>query len=121
MDILPSPEVVRCFFTKDTQPVLSAMELHWDADVATSMRTWYLPQNVQITGAPPRCFGVHIRRHETNIYAVRVLWNELSLGWDNLKRVQILSSALNTVLKSLGTDLWHLLEQPVEQQERLAA
>ena len=95
------------------------MELDWGEEFPSTMLQTWLPQNVQIQGTPPRLFGIHTRRQKTNAYAVRVLWNDLSLAWDNLQRVQILASTLNPVLKSLGTDLWHLLEQPIE--ERLAA
>jgi hypothetical protein len=45
---------------------------------------------------------------------VRVLWNHLCLMWDDLSRVQIMSSSIAIILSSLGTDLWYLLNQPIE-------
>ena len=118
---LPKPETVRCFFDRSFEPPLSAMELRWDADApGVAERTWHLPDGVVLKGPAPRRFGVTIHRLSKNSYQVRVLWNRLCLSWDDLTRLQIMTSSLAIVLSALGTDLWYLLEQPAGE-ESLAA
>ncbi len=118
MDLLPRPDVLRCTFDKTAQPNLPVMELQWDPDAPGVMdRNWYLPENVVLKGPAPTRFGVTIHRQSTNSFRVRVLWNQLQLAWENLTRTQILCSALASLLQSLGTDLWYLLEQPVSGEE----
>jgi hypothetical protein len=118
---LPKPDIVRCFFERSFEPPLSAMELRWDADApGVAEHTWYLPDGVVLKGPAPRRFGVTIHRQSKNSYHVRVLWNRLSLSWDDLTRLQIMTSSLAVVLSALGTDLWYLLEQPVDEQSLAA-
>jgi hypothetical protein len=112
---LPKPEVVSCFFEKSFEPHLPAMELCWDPDApGVAERTWYLPDSVCLKGPAPYRFGITINRYGTDTYRVRVLWNRLCLTWDELNRVQIMTSSLALVLSALGTDLWYLLNQPIE-------
>jgi hypothetical protein len=114
MELLPKPQIVRCYFDASAPPPLSAMELQWDPDAPGVMdRTWHLPGNVLVKGPAPECFGVTIQRSAQNSYQVQVLWNNLRLGWAHLSRTQIMSSSLASILRSLDTDLWYLLEQPV--------
>ncbi len=117
MEFQAKPEVIRCYFEKTVQPHIPAMSLRWDADApGVAERTWHLPAGVCVTGPAPEHFGVTIHRQAANSYSVRVLWNQLSLRWNQLTRVQIMTSALAPLLRSLGTDLWYLLEQPVDQE-----
>jgi hypothetical protein len=117
MDLLTKPEVVRCYFENTIQPHIPAMCLHWDADApGVADRTWHLPDGVSVKGPAPEHFGVTIHRHGANAYHVRVLWNQLILDWNNLTRVQIMTSSLAPLLRALGTDLWYLLEQPANQE-----
>jgi hypothetical protein len=117
MDFLAKPEVLRYYFENTVQPHIPAMHLRWDPDApGVADRSWHLPDGVSIKGPAPEHFGVTIRRRGPNAYQVRVLWNQLSLGWISLTRVQIMTSALAPLLRSLGTDLWHLLEQPVDDE-----
>jgi hypothetical protein len=119
---LPKPDVVRCFFEQTIDPPLPGMELRWDADaVGAFERVWHLPDNVTIKSPAPQRFGVTIHRLGENSYRVRVLWNRLCLSWDALTRRQIMTSSLTLVLGSLGTDVWYLLEQPVEEEALQAA
>lgn len=118
---LPKPTVERCFFENSFEPPLSAMELCWDPDAPGVMESaWHLPDGVVLKGPAPRRFGVTIHRLSNDSYRVRVLWNRLSLSWEGLTRVQIMTSALALVLNALGTDLWYLLNQPVEEQSLAA-
>ena len=117
MDYLPKPEVLRCYFENTIQPHIPAMNLRWDPDApGVAERTWFLPEGVSIKSHAPDHFGVTIHRRGPNVYGVRVLWNQLSFSWQQLTRVQIMTSALAPLLRSLGTDLWYLLEQPIEQE-----
>ena len=114
MDLLPRPEVLRCFFDRQCEPHLSAMDLDWNSDATgTAERIWYFPGQLTIKGPPPHRFGVTVLRLADDAYAVRVLWNEQTLTWGKLRRTQIMTSALAPVLKALDTDLWYLLQQPV--------
>jgi len=112
---LPKPTVERCFFEHSFEPPFSAMELTWDPDAPGVMeRTWHLPDGVVIKGPAPQRFGVTIHRLGNNSYRVRALWNRLCLSWEGLTRLQIMTSSLALVLSALETDLWYLLNQPVE-------
>lgn len=113
---LPRPDVVRCFFEQSFEPPLPAMELRWDPDSAGAFeRVWNLPESVLVKGPAPQRFGVTIHRLGENSYKVRVLWNRLCLSWDELTRRQIMTSSLVLVLGALGTDVWYLLDQPIEE------
>ncbi len=113
---LPKPEIVRCFFEQSFEAPLPAMELRWDPDSAGAFeRIWHLPENLMLKGPAPQRFGVTIHRVADNTYQVRVLWNRLCLDWEELTRRQIMTSSLALILGALGTDVWYLLEQPVEE------
>jgi len=112
---LPKPSVVRCFFEHSFEPPLAAMELRWDPNApGVGDHAWHLPDGVVLKGPAPERFGVTIRRYGKDAYQVRMLWNGLSMSWAKLSRVQIMTSALAVILDSLGTDLWYLLNQPIE-------
>lgn len=118
---LPKPEVVRCFVERSFQPPLPAMELRWDPDATgVADRAWYLPDNICLKGPAPERFGLTIRRRGDDAYQVRVCWNRLCLSWEGLTRVQIMSSSLAMLLQTLGTDLWYLLNQPIEAEIKAA-
>lgn len=118
---LPTPKVERCFSERGFDPPLSAMELDWDEDAPAVMeRAWHLPDGVSLKGPAPQRFGVAIRRSGNDSYCVRVLWNRLCLSWDGLTRVQIMASSLKLLLDALGTDLWYLLNQPIEDKSLAA-
>jgi hypothetical protein len=112
---LAKPQVERCFSEPSIAAPLPAMDLHWDPDgPGVAERVWHLPDSVLLKGPVPRRFGITIHRHGGNSYQVRVLWNQLSLCWDDLTRAQIMASSLAVILNALGTDLWYLLNQPIE-------
>jgi hypothetical protein len=120
MEPLPAPEVLRCTFDDGFQPPLPAMNLRWPGrDHELAERLWYLPKSVCLVGPAPARFGITIRRRQANAYAVQVLWDETYLSWTNLNRVELVSSALASLLRALGTDLWYLLDQPVEAEVAL--
>jgi hypothetical protein len=119
---LPRPQVRRCFFEESFQPPLSAMELEWNPDApGVAERCWHLPSGVSVKGPAPARFGITIYRHGDDAYQVRVLWDGLCLRWERLTRVQIMASSLTAVLTALGTDLWHILIQPVSPASETAA
>ncbi len=68
-------------------------------------------------GPAPDRFGVTVHRVGADSYRVRLLWNSLCLSWEHVTRVQVMTSALAPILAALGTDLWHLLNQPVESAQ----
>lgn len=111
---LPPPEVLRCYFEDGFTPRLPAMCLRWDTRALGGERLWELPEGVTLVGPPPQRFGVSIRRRGEDSYSVRLLWDRTCLTWDDLPRVQILTSALAPLLGAMGTDLWYLLDQPVK-------
>jgi hypothetical protein len=114
MHDLPRPEILRCFFDDHFQPPLPVMALCWDTGTpVVAEHIWHLPDGVSINSPAPVRFGVTIYRHGPDAYQVRVLWNSLCLCWECLTRVQIMASALASVLRVLDTDLWYLLTQPV--------
>ena len=109
---LSKPTVLECYLD-DSTPPLPAMRLRWDSH-ATAEGRWYLPGHLTLTGAAPERFGLTIARRDTDVYAVRVLWNEMCLSWAGLSRVQLLTSALAPILRALGQDIWQLLNQPID-------
>jgi len=122
MNIPLEPEVLRCYFETSVLPHLPAMHLRWPPDApGVAERSWHLPDGVIVKGPAPRHFGVTINRHGPNTYQVRVLWNQLYLSWQNLTRLQIMTSALAPLLRALGTDVWNLLEQPAQIEQKLAS
>jgi hypothetical protein len=119
---LSRPEVLRCFFDDTFQPPLPAMELRWDpAAPGVADRMWHLPEGVGLRGPAPSRFGITIQRDGDDAYHVRLLWNDLCLSWRHLRRVQIVASSLTSVLGCLGTDLWHLLHQPINSAPPIPA
>jgi hypothetical protein len=117
---LPEPEVLRCFFDDSFRPRLPAMCLRWHADSGpVAERLWELPDGVCLAGPPPVRFGVSIQRRAADSYSVRLLWNHTGLTWTALTRVELLTSALAPLLAALGTDLWHLLDQPISAEASL--
>jgi hypothetical protein len=117
---LSKPEVVRCFFEPGTDAPLPAMELCWDSETpGISECTWHLPNSVVLKGPAPERFGIAIHRQGDNAYRVRVLWNEMTFTWDDLTRMQVMTSSLTQILHALGTDLWYLLNQPIEEESLL--
>jgi hypothetical protein len=112
---LSKPKIARCFFERSLEQPLPAMDLSWDADApGVAERFWYMPGGVLLKGPAPRSFGITIHRQGKDSYRVRVLWNGLCLCWDELTRVQIMASSLANILDALMTDLWYLLNQPIE-------
>jgi hypothetical protein len=112
---LPSPEVVRCYFDDDFEPHLPALCLRWSPDSRTpGERLWTLPEGVRLIGPAPQRFGVSIQRRGTDSYAVRLLWERTGFHWPAVTRAQLLSTSLEPLLAAMGTDLWYLLEQPLE-------
>ena len=59
-------------------------------------------------------WGVTVERTGDNSYTLRLLWNDLALAWSDLTRTQIMTSSLSVILQALDTDLWHLLDQPMQ-------
>ena len=117
---LSKPDVVRCYFEPSNDAPLPAMELCWDPDTpGISERTWHLPNSIVLKGPAPCRFGVMIYRQGDDSYRVRVLWDQMTVTWDDLTRMQIMTSSLTQILNALGTDLWYLLNQPIEEDALL--
>ena len=114
MDHLPKPEVVRCVRDSNLTGVISVMELRWHEAPGTVERLWHLPQRVTVHSPAPARFGITIERLAEDAYKVQLVWNRLTLAWNQLTRVQIMTSSLSLILQALGTDMWHLLHQPFE-------
>ena len=119
---LAKPEVVRCYFDPGSDAPLSAMELCWDPDTpGIAESVWHLPNSIVLKGPAPERFGIAIHRLDDNAYRVRVRWDEMIFTWDELTRVQIMTSSLTQILHALGTELWYLLNQPIEENSLLQA
>jgi hypothetical protein len=114
VELLPSPEIVRCFFDDAVHPHLPAMSLRWPEEDAE--RIWELPEGVAITGPAPTRFGVRICRLDEDTYGVTLLWDRTCLTWESLRRDELLNCDLYPLLAALGTDLWYLLDQPVSHE-----
>jgi hypothetical protein len=115
MELLSQPKVVESYLDNTFQPPVPALRLRWDVDsAAMAERSWYLPQHLTLKGPAPVRFGLSLVRVASDAYDVRLLWNEMCLSWAGLTRVQLLTSALSPVLRVLGQDLWHLLNQPIQ-------
>jgi len=111
---LPVPEVLRCYFDEAFEPHLPAMCLRWGEPESLPGLVWQLPEGVSLTGPAPRRFGISVQRLADDSYAVRLLWDHTCLIWLDLTRRQLAESALAPLLAALGTDLWYLLDQPIE-------
>jgi len=90
------------------------MCLRWDAALQRSERLWQLPEGVRVAGPPPQRFGVSIQRVGPDTYAARLLWDRTCFVWLSLTRAELMNSDLAPLLAALGTDLWYLLDQPIE-------
>jgi hypothetical protein len=113
---LPAPEVLRCYFDESFDPHLPAMCLRWDGMGEPAPRDWRLPEGLSLRGLPPTRFGLHVHRSAEDCYTVQLLWDRTCLIWLSLTRREILACDLGTVLVALGTDLWYLLDQPIDPQ-----
>jgi hypothetical protein len=115
---LSSPEVLRCYLDETFTPGLPAMCLRWESDGnEVEEQQWDMPEGVTLSGPLPERFGISIRRQRRDSYHVRLLWDRTCLVWQDLPRAQILASTLAPLLAAMGTDLWYLLEQPVQSTE----
>jgi hypothetical protein len=114
---LPEPEVVRCYFDDGFDPRVPAMCLRWRPEsFGQTDRLWELPEGLCLAGPAPERFGVNIQRQSADSYAVQLLWDRTRLIWPDLNRAQLLTSCLAPLLGALGTDLWYLLDQPIEAE-----
>jgi hypothetical protein len=111
---LPAPEVLRCYFEEAFEPHLPAMSLRWQEPTQSPAQVWQLPEGVSLTGPAPSRFGISIQRLADDSYAVRLLWDRTCLIWLALTRRQLIESAIAPLLAALGTDLWYLLDQPID-------
>lgn len=112
----PAPEVVGCFFDIGFVPPIAAMVLRWpDGD---EPRTWPLPRGEVIHGPRPRRFGLRVRRQDEDAYQVALVWDSTYRQWFSLRRDEVLGSAVEPILASLGTALAALLDQPVGAPEK---
>lgn len=113
MDVikLPEPEVQSCYFDDAFVPSLSTMCLRWP-DEARGGR-WSFPASVCLTGPPPERFGVRIHRTDDDAYEIYLRWNNISLHWQATPRDQLVRSAIGTILAALGTNVDHILDQPI--------
>ncbi len=109
---LSAPEVIRSYVDRSQEPHLPVLCLHWEYE-GNAERLWDLPEGVSILGPAPTRFGVGIQRVAAETYSARLLWDHTMLSWPSLSRAQLLMSCLSPLLGALGTDLWHLLDQPV--------
>jgi hypothetical protein len=120
IETLPEPQVVRCYFDESFVPSLPAIRLRWKSEPAGPReRSWSLPEGVCLTGPLPEHFGIEIHRQEEDGYTVRLLWDRVGLTWPLLSRAQLFDCALPPLLSALGTDLWYLLDQPVQGAARM--
>jgi hypothetical protein len=107
---LPTPLVLNRYLDENALPVLPAARLRWEGG---REHLWELPEGVCLVGPPPEQFGIRVDRQAPDLYATHILWNGTRLSWPALTRVQLLTSALVPLLRSLGNDLVSLLDQPV--------
>ena len=113
VESLSPPQVVRCYFDDAFDSLVPAMCLRWEESEARE-RIWELPAGLRLIGPAPERFGVRIRRHGKDGYAVRLLWDRTCLQWPTATRRELMASSLAPLLESMGTDLWYLLEQPID-------
>jgi hypothetical protein len=117
VQVLPAPEVLRCYFDEDFEPHLPAMRLRWGStEKPASDQLWRMPEGVSLHCPPPGCFGISIERLASDAYSVRLLWDRTCLIWLSLSQGQMMESDLSSLLAALGTSLWDLLDQPITPQ-----
>ena len=122
MNRLPEPEVVSSYFDDGFAPRLAAMCLRWPNEPGCRRAVlWKLPDKVRLISPAPRRFGVRILRNADDSYDVCLVWDRLSLHWPNAQRAELIGSGMETVLAALGTELGHLLEQPIAAPLKAAA
>jgi hypothetical protein len=92
------------------------MCLRWAAPLQEGRHVWRLPEGLSLTGPAPGRFGISIQRVCRDTYAVRLLWDRSCLFWHSLSRRDLIECDLGLLLTALGTDLWYLLDQPIEEQ-----
>jgi hypothetical protein len=111
VEALPTPEVVRSYYDEAFHPHQPALCLDWGSGTLLE-RLWQLPESISLFGPAPRRFGLSVRRQGSDVYQVRLLWDETRFHWASLSRAQMMACSLPTLLEALGTDPWHLLDQP---------
>src|SRR5437868_14680626 len=116
-ETLSAPEVLECYFDRSFDLHLPSMSLRWGRSRAANERLWYLPEGICLSGSPPERFGLHVERRDADAYSVRLLCNQTSLSWSSLTRAQLMTSALAPLLAAMGTDLWYLLDQPLQTED----
>lgn len=122
MKHLPAPELVSSYFDDGFSPLLGAMCLRWPEEPEFSRaHLWHFPGGVRLIDLVPEHFGIRILRTADDGYEVSLLWNRTALFWEQARREELLDSSLRAVLACLGTDLGHLLDQPVLQPLKAAA
>jgi len=109
---LPPAQVVRKVVDEAFDIHSPVLVLQWSDGGATE-RLWELPDGFSIVGGAPQRFGLLVRRHSSDAYGVRMLWDRTQLVWRGVSRLELLGSCLAPLLAAVGLDLWSLLEQPV--------
>jgi hypothetical protein len=118
--ILCQPEIVRCYFDEVFDARVPAMCLRWKSETHESAeQTWELPEGIRLVGPAPQRFGVSFRRHGTDGYAVRLLWDRTCMYWPTLTRRALMASSLVPLLEAVGADLWYLLDQPIAAESNV--
>jgi hypothetical protein len=110
---LPPAQIVRKFFDEAFDRQAPVWALRWDEAPGEADRLWELPEGLCVVGPPPRRFGIHLKRHGADGYAVRLQWDRSLLSWPALTRVELLGSCLAALLAAVGSDLWAMLDQPL--------
>jgi hypothetical protein len=49
-------------------------------------------------------------------YSVRLLWDRTCLHWPTVTRRELMTSSLAPLLEAMSTDLWYLLDQPIDAE-----
>jgi hypothetical protein len=110
---LPQPELLCTYSDLGFTPPMAAMQLRWPGAAGDAIRDWLLPRGETLHGTLPKRFGVLIRRQAEDAYAVSLVWDSNCKQWFSLRRDELTSSALQSILAVLGTRLDYLLDQPV--------
>lgn len=103
-------EVLRRYIDPHFDSHTPVLALHWQ-DSSEQMRV--LPAGLTIVSSPPQQFGLQVRRHSADGYAVHLLWDETRFSWPDVSRRDLLGSCLGALLAAIDVDLWSLLEQPI--------